>query len=199
MTRDGETQLPAQLGPTGRGVVVPTGLWHLDPMHSSISFSGRYLGVVTMKGAFERFSGSIIATDPPEHSSVSMSIEAATITTGVAHYDDQLRSADFLDTDRFPEITFRSTRLIPARAGWDLRGEVTICGICEPVTTWVHVDGIATDPVSADLRAGVRASVRVDRERFGLMWNHRLPGGGLLLSKHIDLDLALCAVLSPPP
>jgi polyisoprenoid-binding protein YceI len=175
---------------------VPAGLWQVDPMHSSISFSGRYLGVVTMKGAFERFSGSIVVTDPPGGSTANLTIEAATITTGVARYDKQLRSADFLDTDRFAEINFRSTRLIPDGSSWDLNGEVTICGVCEPVTTLVRLDGIVRDPVTDHLRAGIRASLWVDRERFGLMWNDRLPDG--LVSKHIDLDLALCAVLSPP-
>jgi polyisoprenoid-binding protein YceI len=200
MTSTTDPQPDAALLANGMAAVVPAGVWQVDPTHSSISFAGRYLGVVTMRGRFGRFSGDIIATEPPNHSVATMSIDAATITTGVARYDEQLRSEDFLDVARFPTITFRSTYLEAAGPGWQVTGDLTIRDITEPVTTRVSVDGVALDPTLAGTtlagrRAGMRASVVVDRERFGLTWNMNLPGGGLLLSKTVDLELALCAVL----
>jgi polyisoprenoid-binding protein YceI len=189
---------PAQ--PTGAGsrsgaAALPVGLWRVDPAHSSVGFTGRFLDVITVRGSFGAISGIALAARPPEDSIVLIDIDPATISTGVPRYDQQLRSPDFLHVNRYPTITFRSTSVAVEKTGWRITGDLTVRDVTRPVTARVAVDGVAHDPTCGLTRAGIRASFVVARERFGLIWNTFLPGGAQLLGSEVEFDLALCAVL----
>jgi polyisoprenoid-binding protein YceI len=144
--------------------------------------------VTKVRGSFGEFSGSIEVAEPIENSSVSVELAASSISTGVADRDGHLKSADFLDVENHPTITFRSTGVRREGGEFKVDGELTIIGISKPVTLDVEFDGEATDPWG-NAKAGFTASTAIDREDWGLTWNAALESGGLLVSKEIKIEI----------
>lgn len=122
-----------------------------------------------------------------------MRIEAASIDTGVSQRDDHLRSPDFLDAGRFPEVRFRGTALEPAGAGWRLHGELTIRDVTRPVSLDVAFGGVVRDPWG-ETRAFFSATTTIDREDWGLTWNQALETGGWLVGKEVAVSIEVEAL-----
>src|SRR6185436_3533354 len=111
------------------------GRWIIDPVHSHLTFVARHMMISKVRGQFREFSGTIEIAENPVESSVEAVIKAASIDTGDAGRDEHLRSADFLDVERYPEIRFHSSRIRPAEDDrWHLDGELTVRGITHEVT-----------------------------------------------------------------
>jgi polyisoprenoid-binding protein YceI len=151
--------------------------WQLDPPHSSAQFSVRHLGVSTVRGAFTKVSGSVVY-DPANlgKSSIQATIDAASVDTRVEMRDNDLRSARFLDTQKYPTITFQSKKLEAAGAGkLKAIGDLTIHGVTKEVV--LDVDGptpAIKDPMGKDrLRMGASATTKINRNDFGVS---ALPG-----------------------
>ena len=151
------------------GVDIPeAGVFDLDVAHSTVSFSVRHLMVSKTRGRFGTFAGAVTVGEDPLASSVEVTIDPASITTGDATRDDHLRSADFFDVEQFPEITFRSTRVADHHGDrFRLEGELTVRGITRPVVLDAVLEGIATSPWGTQA-VGFSASTEIDREAFGL-------------------------------
>ena len=172
-----------------------TGTWTIDPTHSAVGFSARHLMAAKVRGSFKAFSGTISIADTPENSTVSVSMDAASIDTGVEDRDNHLRSPDFLDVENHPELTFASTAVRPVEGGYEVDGGLTIRGTTQPVTLAMQYSGVIADPWGNE-KAIFSASTKVNREDFDLTWNAPLEAGGWLVGKQVEIELEVQAVLS---
>jgi len=175
-----------------------TTTWKIDPAHSSVEFAVKHMMFTTVRGRFKSFSGSItVDEDEPENSSVEVEIDAASIDTGVEDRDTHLRSADFLDVERYPTITFRSTRVEGAldEEGSRFRvvGELTIRDTAMEVALDATFEGVGKDPWGGE-RAGFAATTEIDRRDWGLRWNQALETRGILVGNEVRIELAVQAV-----
>jgi polyisoprenoid-binding protein YceI len=175
----------------------PKGTWKLDPNHTVIGAVARHLMVTKVRGRFTIFDGAVHIADTPEESWAELEIEAATIDTGVEQRDQHLRSADFLDVEHHPKITFRSATVeVIGEERLRVRGDLTIRGLTRPVTLDVTYEGVASDPWGGT-RAGFTLSGELRREDWDMTWNVPLESGGVLVSKTVQLEIEAEAVLEP--
>jgi polyisoprenoid-binding protein YceI len=169
--------------------------WNIDATHTSIGFSVRHMVIAKVRGSFRRFSGAVVLdAQDPAAASVSASIDVASIDTGVEQRDGHLKSADFFDAEKFPTLTFQSTKV--ERAGAErlkVTGTLTIRGISRPVVLDVEQLGTGKDPWG-NTRVAFAASTSIDRRDFGLTWNQALETGGVLVGEKIDIQLEVQAV-----
>lgn len=168
------------------------GLWRIDPVHSSIQVTAKHLGLSSIHGRFNEFSGEVRIGTPIEKSLVEARINADTIDTGNKLRDDHLRTEDFLNVAEYPEITFRSTGLRP-RGGdkWDLAGELTMLGVSKPVMLDTRFDGVGPDQWGGT-RASASAVAQLRRDDFAVRFSQSLKTGiatvGTTLRVQIDIQ-----------
>lgn len=169
------------------------GLWRIDPVHSSIQVTAKHLGLSSIHGRFNEFSGEVRIGTPIEKSLVEARINADTIDTGNKLRDDHLRTEDFLNVAEHPEITFRSTGLRP-RGGdkWDLTGELTMLGVSKPVMLDTRFDGVGPDQWGGT-RASASAVAQLRRDDFAVRFSQSLKSGiatvGTTLRVQIDIQV----------
>lgn len=178
------------------GVEIPAaGTWEIDPSHSNVGFIVRHLVVSKVRGQFATFAGAITVGQTPEQSSVSVTIDAASVNTRDERRDGHLRSPDFFDVEKHPEWTFDSTGFVQTGpTSFDLPGNLTIHGITKPVTLKATFDGLVGDPWGGT-RAAFTATTEIDREAFDLTWNQALEAGGVMVGKTVKIELEIQAVL----
>ena len=180
------------------GVTVPAGTWELDPAHTSVSFSARHLMVSKVRGRFGSFRGTITVGDNPLLSSVTAEIDTASIDTKDEQRDGHLKSPDFLDVDKYPTITFKSTAVRDAGDGeYDVEGDLTILDATRTVTLRVVLNGVEKDPWGGT-RVGFEANTEFSRKEFGLEWNATLESGGVLVGDKVKVELEIEAVQQVP-
>jgi len=168
--------------------------WKLDPSHTLVEFSAKHLMITTVKGRFTDVEGFIHADDKNiANSSVEATLKAVSIDTRTEQRDNHLRSADFLEVEKYPEITFRSTRIEGTKKEFKLTGDLTIRGVTKPVTLDVTFEGQTKDPWGGE-RIGFSASGKIDRRDFGLTWNVVLEAGGLTVGNDIKINIEVEAV-----
>jgi len=181
---------------TERGMVrVPPGTWDVDPAHSTVGFKVKHLMISTVRGQFREFHGTIEAAEEgPEHSRVRGSVKVATIDTGNPDRDAHLRSPDFFDAERVPEIRYESTRIQHIDDGrYLIAGNLTIKDVTHEVEMHATVDGVAKDPWGVD-RVGISVRASIDRTTFGLTWQQKLAAGGLLVGEEVSIEIDVSAV-----
>jgi polyisoprenoid-binding protein YceI len=177
----------------GREIPLP-GRWALDPVHSQIQFIARHMMVSKVRGFFREFSGTLLIAEAPEESQVEVTIRAASIDTGDATRDQHLRAPDFLDVERSPDITYRSTGVRPGAGDkWDVAGLLTIKGVTREVSLSVEFCGVNPDPWGK-IRAGFLANTEINREDFDITWNQALEAGGFLVGKGVKIEIDAEAV-----
>jgi polyisoprenoid-binding protein YceI len=180
---------------TLEGVDAPgAGVWNIDPAHSSVSFVARHMMVSKVRGHFTQFSGQIHVADDVEGSWAEVTIDPNSITTGTEMRDNHLRSADFFEIEKFPEMKFRSTKV--ERTGpTSLRvvGALTIRDVTRPVELDVDYEGLIPDP-RFGTRVAFSASTQINREDWGITWNQALETGGVLVGKTVKIELDVAAV-----
>lgn len=170
------------------------GTWGLDPSHSDLRITARHLMVTKVRGTFGEISGTIVVAEDPTASTVEVIAEAATVSTGSADRDGHLVSPDFLDAENYPLITFKSTGVAKSGDDWKLTGDLTIRGTTKSVTFDMTFEGVADDPFG-NTKAAFTATGSIDREDWGLTWNVPLEGGGVLVSKKLQVEFDVQAVL----
>jgi polyisoprenoid-binding protein YceI len=167
--------------------------FQIDPSHSSLQFSVRHLMVSNVRGAFTGVHGTVIY-DPanPTQSKVEATIDADTIKTNDEKRDEHLKSAEFFNVAEFPEITFRSTKILKKEENsFSVTGDLTLHGVTKPVALDVEdVTGEAKDPWG-NIRIGATVKAKIKRSDFGLTWNAALETGGVLVGDEIKLDFEL--------
>jgi polyisoprenoid-binding protein YceI len=169
--------------------------WQIDPTHSLLEFAVKHMMFTTVKGHFTGISGTILADEAhPERSSVDVTIDASTITTGTPDRDTHLRSADFLEVDKYPTITYRSTSVDAHSADkLTVHGDLTIKGTSRPVDLEVELTGRGMTPFGKEA-AGFSATGSINRKDWGLNWNVALDTGGVLVSDNLKVVIEIEAI-----
>ena len=171
-----------------------TGDYTIDPTHTRLGFSARHAMVTTVRGQFQAFSGTAhVDAANPANSWVKVSIETASIDTGVADRDGHLKSPDFFDAEANPEITFVSTEVSRDGDDWTITGDLTIKGVSKPVSIEFESTGSARDPFG-NLRVGFEGATSINRKDWGLTWNAALETGGVLVSEKVKLEFDISAI-----
>ena len=173
-------------------------VWSIDPKHSAVEFAVKHMMFTTVRGRFKDFNGTIeVDENDPNRSTVKVEIAAASIDTGEPDRDKHLRSADFLDVEKHPRLTFRSKRIERAakKQGdrFTIVGDLTIRATTLEVTLECEYEGTGTDPWGGT-RAGARATARIDRRDWGLKWNQALETGGILVANEVRIEIEVQAV-----
>lgn len=176
--------------------------WQIDPAHTSVEFAVKHMMFTTVRGRFKDVKGTIEADEQnPDRSTVNVEIAAASLDTGSADRDTHLRSADFLDVETHPTITFRSKRIEGAqqKEGDQFRvtGDLTIRGTTMEITLDCVYEGTGKDPWGGT-RAGSRATTKIDRREWGLKWNQALETGGVLVANEVRIEIEVQAVKAVP-
>ena len=174
---------------TGSEQTLARGTWKLDPNHTVVGAVARHLMVTKVRGHFKVFEGAIHVEDTVEDSWGELEIDAASIDTGVPDRDAHLRSADFLDVEHYPKISYRSTKA--ERTGETtlrVTGDLTIRDITRSIVMDVIFEGLTSDPWGGT-RAAFSATGDLEREDWGMTWNVALETGGVLVSRNIQLDI----------
>ncbi len=181
------------VSPERTTALVAPGSWQIDPSHSSIEFQVKHLMISKVKGRFTEFAGTLEAREDGTLKA-SGTIQTASIDTHEPKRDEHLRSADFFEVERYPEISFASSEIAPT-GGTDFRvvGELTIRGITKPVELTGSVEGTGDDPWGND-RVALELRGEINRSDFGLTWNQALETGGVLVGDTIKLELELALV-----
>ena len=164
--------------------------WTIDPAHSSVEFAVRHLMITTVRGRFTGVKGTVTVDEAdPAKSTVEVVIDAASIDTREPQRDTHLRSADFFDVERFPTLTFRSTKVDGVIGeSFTLAGELTIHGVTRPVELDVESEGRIKDAWGG-VRSGFTATTKIRRSEFGLTWNQLLEAGGVTVSDEVKISL----------
>jgi polyisoprenoid-binding protein YceI len=163
--------------------------WTIDPSHSTVEFVAKHMMITTVKGRFAEFAGTVSADETSfEDSSVEVTFQAASLDTRSEQRDTHLRSADFLDVEHYPEVTFRSTAIRGAKESFKLTGDLTIRGVTRPITLDVTYEGEGKDPWGGT-RASFSATGKFDRRDYGLTWNVALETGGILVSNEVKINI----------
>lgn len=167
--------------------------WQIDPSHTDVGFAVRHLMISTVRGRFSDVKGTVSVDGDDFHTArVTVSIGTASVDTREPKRDAHLRSADFFDADRFPEMTFTSRRVEKTVRGYALIGDLTIRGVTREIALAVVDEGRVRDPWGG-VRAGFSATAVIAREDFGLTWNAALEAGGVLVGS--DVKIAIDAEL----
>lgn len=165
--------------------------WIIDPAHSTVGFSAKHLGLTTVRGRFTRFQGRIDLDDEanPTTARGRVDIEAASIDTGNEDRDTHLRSPDFLDVERYPNLAVESKAVEPAGGDrYRVICDLTIKDVTRPVTLEYEHFGVVTDPFG-NTKAGGRLTGTINRSEWGLTWNVPLGGGGVLVSEKVQIEV----------
>lgn len=169
----------------------------IDKTHSETTFQVRHL-VTKVRGRFTDFAGTIQFDEArPEESSASFEVHAGSIDTGTADRDQHLRSEDFFFVDKYPTLTFVSSRVTRKSAQeFDVTGTLTIRGVAKEVTWPVTYMGAAKDPWG-NARVGFEAAITINRKDFGLTWNAALEAGGFLVGDEVKISASVQAIAQP--
>lgn len=185
----GEIELTA----TGELELPEPGVWDIDPVHSSVRIRARHIGLANVHGRIAEFAGSIVVTDPVDNSSVEVTLQAGSVDTGNPDRDKHLRSKDFLHTEAFPEIAFRSKGVRPlSKDRWAMDGELTIRGVTRQAILDLTYLGVGPDPWGGT-RAAFHAVTELRREDFAIDWNQAVRVGigvvGGILQVELDVEI----------
>ena len=182
------------LTPLAPPAAEPPATFNVDPAHSSVGFKIRHL-ISKVSGSFKEFSGTVVG-DPksPATATVTFTIKASSIDTANADRDKHLNTPDFFDTAKYPEITFKSSK-ITHRGGdrYDVAGSFTMRGVTKEIVIPVTFGGVAKDPWGGE-RAGFSMQFSLNRKDYGIVFNKILDAGGTLLGDEVEISIDLEAI-----
>lgn len=167
-------------------------IWKVDPAHSAVQFKVKHLVISTVGGNFSKFDGTITAEGKDfEGSKVEFSVDVSSIDTNMAERDEHLRSPDFFDAEKHPELVFRSTSFDKNEIGdYLLTGDLSVKGITGRVEFNVLFGGTANDGYG-NFKAGFEATTTISRKAFGLMWNDITEAGSVVVADQVKIILSL--------
>ena len=170
----------------------------LDPSHTRIGFSARHAMVTKVRGQFAEFEGTAhVDTANPANSKVTLTIQAASVSTGNEQRDGHIKTPDFFDIENYPTLTFVSTNVERDGSDWAITGDLTINGVTKPVTVDFEETGSAKDPFG-NTRIGFEGGTTIDRTEWNLNFNAALETGGVLVSEKVKLEFDVSAIAQVP-
>jgi polyisoprenoid-binding protein YceI len=167
--------------------------WKIDPAHSSAEFKVKHMMISNVKGNFTGISGTLTLDEvDPTRSSVEATVPVATLSTGDEQRDGHLKSADFLDAEKYPTFNFKSTEVGRTAPGEHaVVGELTLHGVTRTVSFAVDGPSEAGKDPWGNTRVGLSATTRINRKDFGLTWNATLEAGGVLVGEDVTITLEI--------
>ena len=174
-----------------------TGTWTIDPVHSDVAFTVRHMMVSKVRGHFTRIEGELVLASDPLASTVTATIDLSSIDTNNPQRDDDLRSANFLEIQTHPTMTYRSTGIRHGEDGFDVDGELSLHGVTRQVPLALVVNGFTRDPYGGT-RAGFSGTAEISRHDFGITTEIPMDGGGVVVGDKIQIFIEIEAVLAEP-
>lgn len=164
--------------------------YQIDPKHSAVHFQVRHMTIAFVKGEFGNVTGAVdFDAAAPESSKLDVSIDVNSLYTRDAARDGHIKTPDIMDAEKYPAVSFKSTKVSKSGSGYAVEGDLTLRGVTKPVTLNVTaVSEEVTDPWSLK-RRGVTAKAKINRADFGMGWNMDLPGVGKMVSDEVEVDL----------
>jgi len=164
--------------------------WEIDPAHSNVQFGVRHMMISTVRGKFTKFTATATGDEKDAaHAGVQASIDVASIDTGDEKRDAHLKSPDFFDAEKFPTITFKSTKVEAAGdRRFKLHGDLTMHGVTKPVVLDVEVTP-EVKGMRGETRAGARATAKINRKDFGINWSKSMDGGGVVVGDEVEVTI----------
>ena len=165
--------------------------YQIDPAHSSAHFTVRHMMVTNVRGAFSKISGEVVY-DPenPSGTTIEAQIDASSINTREEARDAHLKSADFLEVDKYPFITFKSKKVERTGDGeFKVVGDITIHGVTREVTLQGEGPTQESKDPWGNIKIGASAATKIKRSDFGLTWNAALETGGILVGDEVKIEL----------
>jgi len=168
-----------------------TSTWQIDPNHSAAQFAVKHLAISTVRGAFTKVNGTVQLDDKDiSKSSVEVIIDAASVDTRVPNRDKDLRSDHFFDVEKYPTITFKSTKVEQTEPGkLKVTGDLTIHGVTKPVVLDVEGPTAAVKDPWGNQRAAANATTKINRQDYGVKWNATMDGGGLVVGDDVAITI----------
>lgn len=169
-----------------------SGTYNFDKAHSFIGFKVKHMGLIEVPGFFRDFTGTVNydAKDPAK-SSVEFTAKATSVDTGVAGRDNHLRSADFFEVEKYPDVTFKSTKVEKKGSGWMVTGDFTMKGVTKSVTFPFNIAGFLPADQRSGGKMGVTAQTTLNRRDYGVNYGTNMPNGTAVLSDEVRIDLQI--------
>jgi polyisoprenoid-binding protein YceI len=165
--------------------------WTIDATHSRFGFSVPHMVVSDVEGLFHTASGKVLLDEADlTKSTVELTIDATSIDTDNADRDKHLKGPDFFDVAKYPQITFKSTKIKKAGKAYKVTGDLTMRGVTKPVTLDVQLSDAVMNPWGKQVR-GVKVAGKVNRQDFGVSWNKALDKGGMVVGDEVTFDIKL--------
>jgi polyisoprenoid-binding protein YceI len=179
---------------TSKSTLVPAGTWSVDPIHSTVGFSVKHLGIATVRGKFEDFEGTLEIGEGDQTARAYGTVQGVSINTGDEGRDEHLRSADFFGVEQNPELRFESTQITHVDdETFEIVGDLTMNGVTNPITLTAEVQGEETDPWGNE-RVALEVSGQLNRGDWNMTFNQALGSGNLLVGEKVKLQLDVAAV-----
>ncbi len=171
------------------------GVYNFDKAHTYIGFRIKHFGVSEIPGAFRDFTGTI-NYDPKEitKSSVEFSAKVTSVDTGVAPRDNHLRTADFFEVEKYPEMTFKSTKVEKKGKNLLVTGDFTLKGVTKQIAIPFTMVGIIKDQ-RGNMHIGIAATTTINRQDYGVKWSQKLDNGSLAVDDIVKIDLQIDAAM----
>jgi polyisoprenoid-binding protein YceI len=174
---------------------IPQGTWRVDPAHSKVGFAVKHMGVATVRGEFGQFEGSLVVGDDLATSKATGTVRTASVDTNQEDRDNHLRSADFFESETYPEISFSSTSIEQVDDETvKITGDLTMHGETHPVELEAELGGVETGP-EGETRTGLEVTGNLSRADWGMKFNAALGSGNVVVSDKVKLTLDIAAVL----
>ncbi len=161
--------------------------YKIDPVHTSVGFSVRHMGVSNVKGHFDDFAGSVVL-DNGSIQEATATIQVKSVNTGIEKRDNHLRTADFFEATKYPEITFKSRKVEKSGNQTILIGDFTMRGVTKELRLPVTLSGPVKDP-QGNTRIGLEAKAKVNRKDYGMKFNALMESGGLMVGEEVTLEI----------
>lgn len=173
--------------------LIPTGTWTVDPAHSKVGFSVKHMGISTVRGEFTEFEGSLEIGENPADVKVRGTVKTASVDTNEDSRDEHLRSADFFETDTYPEMTFESTAVEAIDdETYRITGELTLHGVTNELVLTAEINGFEAGMDGGE-RVGLDVTGQLSRGEYGMKFNQALGSGNMLVSDKVKLALDIAA------
>ena len=179
---------------TTKSTLVPAGTWTVDPVHSSVGFSVKHLGIANVRGQFDEFEGTLQIGEHDESARAYGTVKAVSVNTNDSGRDEHLRSADFFGVEENPELRFESSEITRVDDDtFEITGDLSMNGVTKPITLRAEVQGTESDPWGND-RVALEVTGQLNRSDWNMTFNQALGSGNLLVGEKVKLSLDISAI-----